>query len=78
MISPLTPPRASIDHSFAVASHRIYIHLNATSTSSNPNHTQLCGDDDDTNDHHERLRGEARGEDRAVSLFQGFSYGQSG
>ena len=47
-------------------------------TSSTPNHTQLCGDDDDTNDHHERLRGEARGEDRAVSLFQGFSYGQSG
>ena len=76
MISPLTPPRASIDHSFAVASHRIYIHLNATKHFVNPNHTQLC--DDDTNDHHERLRGEARGEDRAVSLFQGFSYGQSG
>ena len=45
-------------------------------TSSTPNRTQLCGDDGDTNDHHERLRGEARGEDRAASLFQGFSYGQ--
>ena len=41
MISPLTPPRASIDHSFAVASHRIYIHLHAT-THHRPRTTHSC------------------------------------